>query len=548
MHDPISTTRLALLPAALLLALAVPLGGAAVHGIALPGAASSGASSDGGDEQGKFIPLRDGEILVGEVADHDEEGLEVKRLDNGGIVRLRWTQLAPPFEQALRAEFGYVDLTSDEILVEVDELVLRDGSRRVGTILESGDQGILLKEKNSTLLYTREMLDGEPGRVRIPALDVYTREELYRDELGRHDLTTALGHLELARYLEKISDFEHAMEHYRKVSELEPAKHAGEVSSALARCEQRKARQDEIDYLAEIQVQRVRRKWDLALQLCAEFPAKFPRSDARTREDVEKRKANIETSKHADYVKRVHERYHERVERRIRDKSLDRKLGLSAAVAWVNREARKEVVAAVAAILSKESAEFTEANVQKLWTERNADPKTRPRVRQVSYGNATFTLGKQKAKDGVSNLLSVTGAPGAAGPVKSQEEKDLEAKMKRLLERQGGGSGNNQGAKKPETAEEWYLRAPSFERYQFLLSTYVENAGDMEIVDRLARPCGTCGGRGYYETFTTGQAEPTVSVGGRSGGGNSGGGGSGLVQVECPTCHGVQVQRMLRYR
>lgn len=499
-------------------------------------------------EGGEFIPLRDGEILVGEITEHTEDGLEVKRLDNGGIVKLRWGQLAPPIENSLREKFGYRHDAIEEVSVEVDEITLLDGSKRVGRILSSDSKGLTLKEKASTLTYERSMLLGAPQKTRVPALDVFTKDELYAEALSAYDLGTARGHIDLMRYLESIRDFDRALRHIEEAKKLDSSgQFTKELTSSGARLAEKKVRQDEIDHLAEIEIQRNRKQWDKAIALCDEFATKFPKAEAKTKADVEKRKTNITDSKRVDYTRRVSEAVHDWCDRLIRNKSLDRKTPYGAAVAYLSSQLKKELFATVATKLQPQSKEFTEPLVAQLWSERTKDKRTQPRPREVSYGTGSFILGKAKAKEGLDNLLDPT---AGAGPKKSKEEAEAEAKLKKFLERQGGGGGAaGGGQQKQATPEGWYERASEFERRQFLKAKFVEESGEFDVVARLGVPCSNCGGKGAIETISTGAQQPSVNVGG----GGRGGGGqqaptSGTVTVECPLCHGVQVERKLRFR
>ena len=47
------------------------------------------------DVSGQMVQLKTGEVLIGVVHDAHEDGLEVQRLDNGGVLELTWDQLSP---------------------------------------------------------------------------------------------------------------------------------------------------------------------------------------------------------------------------------------------------------------------------------------------------------------------------------------------------------------------------------------------------------------------------------------------------------------------
>jgi hypothetical protein len=475
---------------------------------------------------GQLIPLRDGQIVVGEITSHDEEGIEVRRLDNGGVVELSWSHLAPPEEKRLRSVLGYEVNLSEEVMIEADEVVQNDGTRKVGILEESTRERIRLREKESVWQYTPDQLQGPPKKVRVPALAVFTREQLYDQRLAATDTTSAASNLELARYCEQIRNYGKAIEHLKK------------VTGGLARNAESAKRQAEEDHIGEIEIQRNRKKWDLAIQLCEEFPTKFPKSARRA--DIEKRRANILVAKKKDMVRRTFENWYPIATALTRKKGEDRKIGFSAAQDWASGDMKKEIRAAVAKALKGYFPTLTEDEASALWPVR-LQTVPGPTVKSVSYGAGTFALGKAKALEGIDKRED----PKKKGPVKSKEEEEMDKKMKRFFERQQGSAQG--GEKKPETPDEWWEKASSVERQWWLMAYYAEFGGDMVVVEKRARPCYQCGGKGKIEFLLTGGAPPPDSGGGRSSGGSSGGG-SGSASIECNVCHGVAVERVISYR
>ncbi|MFN0207574.1 MAG: hypothetical protein ACKVS6_14805 [Planctomycetota bacterium] len=487
---------------------------------------------------GEFIPLRDGEILVGEISSHNEDGLEIKRLDNGGIVNLRWGQLAPPFEKKLKTNFGYIFEEQDEITVPADEITLRDGTKRVGKILTQSNDQIVLKDSKSTLTYERSTVVGAPVQVTAPALEIYTKDELYTEQVSTVDLATPEGNMTLARYLEQINDFTRAIQHWNEVKKLDANFHPTDVSKSLARLEEKKARQEEIDYLLEIERARARKQYDKGILLCDEFPKKFVKSAASTRADVEKRKKNIEAARHAERVHRVWVEYHRQAELLCRNKAGDRKLTLDAAKSWSNSELAKEIIAAAVPVLQKNWKELNDAEFVKFWKERGKLSKRR----SASYGLGTFILGAAGARKGIN--MSVP-----ASKTTSQEDAMLK-KMQELIKKAQSGAAGAPQQQKLDPPEEWWQRqAQVFERYQFLLANFAEFGREMEDLVFTPRNCMGCNGAGVINILNTGGQTP--------GGVTTGGGGrsaapaaapTGASTAECPSCRGAGIQRVVSYR
>ncbi|MBI3817716.1 MAG: hypothetical protein HY286_03410 [Planctomycetes bacterium] len=492
---------------------------------------------------GDFFPMRDGEILVGEISSHDEDALDIKRLDNGGLVHLRWSQLAPPFERSLRTRLGYIYDREEEVLVDADELTLADGTKRVGRVVSQTNDQIVLKDSKSTLSYARSILSGAPGRVRVPALEVYTKDELYNDKLSTIDATTAEGNLDLARYLEQVDDFGRAIQHANEVKKIDPNFHAHELVELLKHLEEKKARQDEIDYLQELESQRSQRHFDKAIMMCTEFAAKFPKSSATTRTDVEKRKKNIAEAKHIYQIDKVWIAYHRAARTVLRVKAVDRKIALDDARSYARGgEVRKDILASVLKTLQNDFKEITEQDVASLWKDRGK----RAKLDHVGYGRGTFVLGKDGAKKNVSNMIGAkTGAAGKSNPELDAMAKKLQAMLQKAQAPQ------NINQKQLDPADEWWqVVATAFEREQFLLSTFVEFGGEMQDMIFTARPCVGCGGQGQLPV-TSGSSAPggvTVGSGGNRNNNNNQPQQSSVSYADCPTCHGIGFERLIDYR
>src|SRR5262245_29933907 len=152
----------------------------------------------------QMLRLRDGSIQWGAIQSHDPTGIVFQRLDTGGVLRLSWSRLDPAEERQLRQDFGYVDLTTEEVLVTADRLVTRRGVELIGKILDRTPDAILLKTAAATIPVPKDQIAGASEVVQVPAREVYTLEELYAAGRSNYDLGTSLGNLELARWLERL--------------------------------------------------------------------------------------------------------------------------------------------------------------------------------------------------------------------------------------------------------------------------------------------------------------------------------------------------------
>src|SRR5262245_23462009 len=97
----------------------------------------------GGD--GEFIPLVDGEILVGEISSHDEDGIEVKPPDTGGGRHLPWAPPAAAVQPPARGKPRYTLYRAEEGLREADQPTFADGTKKVGRIVDQTPERIVIK-------------------------------------------------------------------------------------------------------------------------------------------------------------------------------------------------------------------------------------------------------------------------------------------------------------------------------------------------------------------------------------------------------------------
>lgn len=501
--------------------------------------ASAAAMGDG-----EIIPLRDRAILVGEITRHDEEGLDVKRLDTGGLVHLRWTQLAPPYERSLKTKYGYTYEQADVIEVDADEITLRDGTKRVGIIdpKESNAEKIVLKDARSALAYPRSMLTGPPARVKAPALDIYSRDVLRLMEEAKTDLTTAQGNVKLARFLEQINDFTGAILRWNEARKIDPNYLPQEFARSVKQLEEKKLRQEELDFLQNIESARRSRFYSKAIAMCAEFPTRFPKSSAATRQDVEKRKKSAEDALHIEKIDKVWMEYHRMLRVVARRKASDRKSSLDAAQSYARgADMRKDILDGVVTSLKVRYKDMTEQEVTGLWKERGK----RAKLFRATYGNGTFTLGKEGAGRGLGPI----GSKGASS--QNPEQQAMLKKLAQLLQKQQAGTGVPGEEKKMEPNDYWwYIGSSGFEKEDFLIATYAENSGEMIDITFASRSCNHCGGEGGLMVASTGGSTAGVQSGGggRGGAAQDNQGGPQTTKVTCPTCQGVGIVRIVNYR
>lgn len=519
--------------AALAAVLALPLAAQADAPRAAPAAASANASTPSAEGTPALIELRSGQGLWALIESHDPDGLWLRRIDQGGRVHVPWGSLRARQADALRRDFGYAEAEGEPPLVQAERVPLTDGKEAIGVIVHHSDDALHLKTANALLAIPKSRIAGPATPVQVPALDVYTKDELYdlyrrerAAELGAPGPAAAPAHARLARDCERMLDFAHAIQHYELALQADPQHDAEALRAAAARAKQKLAAQAQLDELGAIDTLRRRGQFDAALALSADFRQRNPSSPlAPEAKSLHERVLKAQQRELRDRVAEVWFRQTERV---IRDAA--RELGYQAALTWTETQLQAEVLGRVVEELKPISRELTPELAQGLFAAR-----ARGRLRKASYGLGTWLLGEDRARKGLDPEAEVKAKSERESGTSAQQQ--LADNLKRYLENQELARKAASGAGDPEDDPEAYWGEMNVnERTQWLLAYWVENAGLAQLVRVTAENCPGCGGTGLREVAYVG-----------TGKGNAGGGG-GTRQQPCATCHTIGLIRRVVFR
>jgi len=472
-----------------------------------------------------MLRLADGSFEWGRIAAHDPEGLVFTRLDTGGRARLPWSYLHPEEELELKTRFGYVDLTGDEILVEAERIVTNDGLELVGRIVDRTADAIVVKTSNGTIPVPKSRVTAAPTIVRVNALLVWTRAELYAQQTSLLDLTTAAGNHELARFCERMTDFVHAAEHYKKAAELDPSFKKDDVAAGILRASEKAARQDQIDWLSEVDDLVGRKRFDEALVRADAFAGKFP--DSPLIPDAKKKKERATKARERYVGERVAQFWFLKAANIARNKSTE--ASFESTLSYLDGTMQKDVLDAVTLAAQAISKEASSEVVRRLWIARKKE-----RWQRASYGLGTWLLGKDAAMKG--DQSTEVKAPVTAA---DKERADLEKKLQRFLENQEVARKSKSSADQKDERETAWKELPAISRAGWILAYYAENSGDFEVMSKpLFSNCRECGGTGTRLLSIAGANVSKAAIGKDS---------SEQV-IECPACHGLGVVRRISYR
>ncbi len=530
--------------ALLFLALTAPLAAPLAAQVAPPGLAADPsapapterpllADAEGNSLDPMMLQLRDGGILWGAIETHDPDGLTFQRLDNGGRLALPWGWLDPRQEQELRLRYGYVDLEVEEVQIKAHRIPLLDGTELIGLIVSHTPESLRVKTATSLVTIPTHRVAEPPTRTLVPALDIYTRDELYEQKLAEHpeirveDVSEhpelAATHLDIAAYCERILAFAQARKHYVLAEDANPAAITPELEQRAARAHQKAQVQEQVDYLGEAQLWRARKQFDRALAMLADFGTLYP--DSPLQEDMLKEREKTLQAQERALREAVAKKWHFWTAKIAHEKGRD--VSFQEAQAYADGAMSEDVAEAVRKDMENIDPTIDVDRVRRLWQERKGY-----KIQRASYGLATWLLGPEKARAELEKDVPKE----EPKTDKDAERQKLENKIERYIKNQQRQqrSASTQGTDEDPEAY-WATMSPS-QKASWIKAYYVEFSGDMQLLRLSPLPCRTCGGTGAREVVATGSA------------GNRGTEQAGLNIVTCPTCHTVGVVRRVNYK
>ncbi len=501
--------------------------------VATEGVDATDATTDALQLPPMMLRLRTGGILWGSIVEHTPEWVRFQRVDSGGIVRLPWVRLDPAEEEDLRLRFGYVDAAADEIMVTVDRFPLRDGTEITGLIESRTDQYIFVKTAVSTIPVPKTQVAGPSTRVQVPALEIYTRGELYQQKVleMQADLLAegevgAQANYEVADYCERLFDYEHAAHHYRRTAELDPLFETEAVLIAISRSETKAEKQEQVDMIAQIDLYRARKRYDLAVELIQQFPVLFP--DSPLMEDFRKMQDRVAKYQERDLRAETVRLWHNWT-KKLTGQAVREHKTYEAVLAYIEDGLVEDLRQGVVEDLQRLAPGIEPDEMQQFWDEREGG-----RRRQATYGLGTWLLGEDRALANIEPQEEKK-KPAEKGSQDEARQK-LEDRIKRYLDNQelarkakAGGESEDDDPEKFWAGWNWSGRS------LWTLAYFVENSGLFRLEKVLFNNCRGCGGKGVREVIFTGSA-----VSGDAGGNSR--------LFRCATCRGIARTRRIKYR
>lgn len=489
------------------------------------------------DVPSAMLRLRSGAIAFGEILAHDPDGIRFRMLETGGEIPLAWSVLDPIEADEMRLRWGYVSAESEELMIAADLLQLASGNELVGRIVNRTDTHLWVKRAEGTVPIPTTQVRGAITSVQAPALDIFPREELYQEKaselhgrLAESGRGGAQAHAELARYCERLFDFAHALEHYKRAAERDPSYDTARLTQDIARAESKAALQQQVDHLAEIDLQRARKRYDKAIELLGQFRTLYAKSPLLA--DLNKLQERVTRAQERDLRAEIISRWHSWTVRLAREAA--RKPTFEEVQGYLDEKMGEDLAQKVRDAVQTIAPGIEVDQVRRLWGERKGG-----KYRTATFGLGTWLLGESARAE-----LDQTKEPKEAAPEKgsqSEARKKLEERIQRYLDNQKLTRNASKEKSEEDDPQAFWESWDSAGRAQWVLAYFAEKSGEFRDLQARFSPCRECGGTGARDVLFTGNAGNSTQNG-------AGGAQAGQVLVACPACHTLGIVRRIRYR
>lgn len=441
------------------------------------------------------VQLAEGTLLLATVEDADGEGLRVRRLDNGGLLELRWDQLSATAALAIKRKYDLAGDVENEVMARADEVEYLLGGQKqtiIGRIIHNnGDKEVVVQVRGVPYRIPRSEIRAV-RKIEVPVGQIYTKDEWYalrRAELK--DPSKADQHMLMAEDLIKVRDYAHAGEHLDKAAELGNTLDPARLESLTVRLSRYKEAAKEREMLDQIMACRSRgtlREFEKGVEFVANFESEFPQSRLKAEFDLEKKRFGDARERY--YSQQIAD-YFRRSIRTIADKKVgEQGITLQAARDYAENQMSDDLFARAAQQYRVETDE-----AKALWSER-ARFTVGKRTEHFAYSVGSWVLGEKAVLKDTATQKSKDQQQTQEPKGNSRDIDRIARALKQALERRRAASQGGGGAQAEETEEDWWNGATRSERAGWLRAYYAEFGGQLEVTYASATPCVSCYGEG----------------------------------------------------
>ena len=443
------------------------------------------------------LQLADGRVLLAKVEDADGAGLRVRRLDNGGMLDLRWDHLSAASAFEVKKQYSLAgDSQEQQLLVRVEEIEYTSGGSKqwlIGRIVDRGSDPLIVQSKGRQYPIPRKDL-GPVRSVEVPVMQVYTRDEFYaerRSALQPGDKADV--HVLLAEELLRVGDYDRASEHLTVAKQLNNSRDPGQIDVLTARTQRFKEAAKEAKAIEDIAAARARGTlidFEKGTKLILQFDKDFPQCKLKAEFEAEKKR--FTAARQRFLIGQVAETFRSSIAAVADKKVVEAGLTLEAAREYAASKMTDDLVARVVTMLRLDAEE-----VKTLWAARK-DAKTK-KSDTFSYGLGSWVLGEEAILKNTTIGKDKDKAKGdAAKDPNGQRDIDryLKAMQAAMKARAQSGQAPGEG-EQPKTEEDWWREASRADKGGWLRAFYAENGGQLVVTMASLTPCPACYAEGH---------------------------------------------------
>jgi hypothetical protein len=447
------------------------------------------------------VQLADGRILLAEVdpTTVTGEGLRVKRLDNGGVLDLRWEHLSAASALEWKKKFDLAGDSQDEVTVRADEVeyAIAGGKQSlIGRIIENTPETMTLQAKGTPHRIKRTDIIAV-HKVDAPVTQVLTKDEYYQELLAATPPgDDADKHLLLAETLMKVRNYERAREHVERAKELDNSKNKPQIEKLREKVTRFLESEKELKALEEITAARSRgglADFEKGVKLIAQFQKDYPTTKLQGEFQTEKRR--FDEARTRFLTGQVADKWRDAI-RFVATKAVGgatSPLNLEAAREYAQNKMTDDIVARLVTQLRLDANE-----IKQLWGKRKEHPIGK-RTEHFSYNVGSWVLGPEKIlkdTDHGKQLDKQKGQKEAEQPANSPEMERFTKLLKEAMKRrQQAMQGQGEGQKE-QSEEDWWAQAEPVERIGWLRAFYAEFGGQLVLTYAGVSTCINCFGEG----------------------------------------------------
>ncbi len=441
------------------------------------------------------LQLADGKVLLASVEDANGDGLRVRRLDNGGVLDLRWEHLSPASALLIKRQHDLVGDSQDELLERAEEVerLAAGGTKQtwIGKIVERTDRDVVLQTKGVQVRIPKNELL-QVRQVDVPAAQIYTKDEFYAAKLAQFQPgDKADKHVLLADELIKFRDYDRALEHLQKAKELGNSLDPARIDRNLQRLQLYKDAAKEKDLLDQVQAARSRNTlidFEKGTKLVAQFEKEFPQTRLKAEFELEKKR--FQEARTRFLAQQVADQFRRAIQFVADKKVGDEATTLQAARDYAENKMSDDLFARIAQQFKLEVPE-----VKKLWGDRAKYPVGK-RSEHFAYNLGSWILGEQGVLKGTEVGKQKSQQDSQKEDPNDRDVQKVARALKQAYDRRRSASQGQAGEDKEQTDEEWWQSATRIDRVGWLRAYYAEFGGQLVITYASVQPCISCYGEG----------------------------------------------------